>query len=256
MSHCPTKTDKPVKPSYEWGDVEQMLNLAGIHCGIPLGIDEEEVVTNMPFLKRMQEEFGTAPIDHRIPEYLEMGEGVRWRHIHTWETSRQYRGKFWVVAIFQDEATKKIVKLMEPVKKSQERLDVFMKTGAMRSQYCLTETELRAQEKLFRELSDSQKDQYIVMDSFVETGKSGVRYYLRKNRPTLAFRTIEVEGQEVDHFLASLCLHPLAYYRNCWAGALPPSDEVLVHLLMIRSDEKYYWRKANQIPIDQPSSGV
>ena len=51
-------------------------------------------------------------------------------------------------------------------------------------------------------------------------------------------------------------MHPLGYFASSWIGAMPPTDEVVAHLLMIRGDEHYFWRKANQIPFSEPNSGV
>ena len=113
-------------------------------------------------------------------------------------------------------------------------------------------TRLRAEQvahkKLRTLLSEVQYSQYVVTDMFFERGKSGVDYLIRKNRPTVA-----ISNQKV---LCTMCLHPLGYYSRTWTGALPPSDEAVAHVELIRADEHYFWRKANQIEISMSNSGI
>ena len=115
----------------------------------------------------------------------------------------------------------------------------------------LCESELEAGRKLASLISPEDYECYVVTGALSVTGKSGTLYIIRKSRPTLAF------AQEPRmKALCALCMHPLGYFSSSWMGAMPPTDEVVAHLLMIRSDEHYFWRKANQIPFDEPNSGV
>jgi hypothetical protein len=57
-------------------------------------------------------------------------------------------------------------------------------------------------------------------------------------------------------WLCALCLHPIGYYGDTWAGVMCPTDEVIAHLLMMRGSEEKYWANANQHPIDHPAAGV
>jgi hypothetical protein len=111
--------------------------------------------------------------------------------------------------------------------------------------------EVRAMEKLQELLGDEDRrwDQYLMTGSFLETSKrSGVRYLFRKLRPTLAFARSTSETEPV-RFLAALCLHAIGYYQGTWAGVMPPTDEVIAHLLLMRGDEHRFWRYANQHPL-------
>ena len=56
--------------------------------------------------------------------------------------------------------------------------------------------------------------------------------------------------------VAVLCLHPIGYYENTWAGCLVPSDDVIAHLTMMRADEAHYWSKANQHDPASPEAGL
>ena len=120
---------------------------------------------------------------------------------------------------------------------------MLKETGERRDLYSFAQAECIARERLMSKLSETQCHSYVVNDAFTEIGVSGVRYLIRKNRPTLAFRYSE----EFDWSrpLCALCLHPLGYYKGTWAGVMPPSDEMLTHLLYIRSDEHFFWKKAN-----------
>ena len=118
----------------------------------------------------------------------------------------------------------------------------------------LPEAELNAMTRLFDYLDVDAKRDYILSGVIPEIGRSGTTYFLRKGLPTLAF--LPNRG-DVDHRTAVvLCTHPLGYYTATHTGLMPPSDEVLAHLLMIRADEHYFWRKANQLPITDPRAAV
>jgi hypothetical protein len=56
--------------------------------------------------------------------------------------------------------------------------------------------------------------------------------------------------------LAALCLHPMGFYQFTHAGLMTPTDEVIAHLLMIRTDEHKYWAKSGQWPTTDSRSGV
>lgn len=40
----------------------------------------------------------------------------------------------------------------------------------------------------------------------------------------------------VMRIVACLCMHPIGYYADSWAGALCPTDDVITHLLLMRSE--------------------
>lgn len=115
------------------------------------------------------------------------------------------------------------------------------------------EAELQAQATLAKLISDSAYRRYILCGMFLERSqRSGVYYLFRKLRPTLAVR---LRGNDA-RLLSALCLHPVGYYMNSFAGTLVPTDDVIAHLLMMRGDERKFWAKANQHPLDLPQSGL
>ncbi len=117
------------------------------------------------------------------------------------------------------------------------------------------EAEVRAMEKLTPMLDRPQLESYVTAGCFVETSKrSKVVYVFRKGRPTVAL-TPEREG-ECHSVLAALCLHPIGYYHDTFAGVMCPTDDVIAHLLMMRGSEEKFWANAYQHRQDDPASGI
>jgi hypothetical protein len=115
------------------------------------------------------------------------------------------------------------------------------------------EAEQKAQKKLASLVPEHVFELYLLTGHFAEESKrSKVTYLFRRGRPTIALRQTE----EYSHALCALCLHPIGYYGNTWAGVMCPTDEVIAHLLMMRGSEEKFWANANQHPVDHPSAGV
>lgn len=94
-----------------------------------------------------------------------------------------------------------------------------------------------------------QMKQYVMTGMFIESSlRSGVFYVFRRLKPTLAIR-----GSRI---LAALCMHPIGYYEESWAGCMCPTDDVLAHLLLMRGDEHMFWKRCAQHPASHPSAGV
>lgn len=112
-------------------------------------------------------------------------------------------------------------------------------------------TETAAIEKLAELLEERPHlwEAYVLTGSFLETSaRSGVTYLFRRCRPTVAFRD--------QRILCTLCLHPIGYYEETHAGSMCPTDDVIAHLLLMRADEPFYWRRANQHAPWRPESGL
>lgn len=96
---------------------------------------------------------------------------------------------------------------------------------------------------------------YAITGSFLESSpRSNVCYMFRRCRPTIAFRQDERTGE--FRILTTLCLHPIGYYQNSFAGVMVPTDDVLAHLLMMRGDEAKFWSKANHHPTHLAEAGL
>src|SRR5574337_1020828 len=95
--------------------------------------------------------------------------------------------------------------------------------------------------------------QYMLTGMWLESSqRSGITYLFGKLRPTLAIS----KKFERPKILAALCLHPIAYYEQTWAGAMCPTDDILAHLMLMRGDEKMFWRRANQHPAWHMEAGL
>ncbi|MFZ4776364.1 MAG: hypothetical protein ACOYM3_13410, partial [Terrimicrobiaceae bacterium] len=94
---------------------------------------------------------------------------------------------------------------------------------------------------------------YSLTGHFAEVSKrSHLTYLFRRGKPTIAIHQDEGGGYP----LCALCLHPIGYYGDTWAGVMCPTDEVIAHLLMMRGSEEKFWANANQHPVDHPNAGV
>lgn len=98
---------------------------------------------------------------------------------------------------------------------------------------------------------------YMLTGMFLETSKrSGLSYLFRKLRPTLVLDGRSQSEGESTKILCALCLHPIAYYEDSWAGAMTPTDDVIAHLMLMRGDEPMLWRRANQHAPYRPEAGL
>ena len=116
------------------------------------------------------------------------------------------------------------------------------------------EQEANAVQLLGTMLRHRQLKQYLLTGMFAESStRSGLTYVFRKLKPTIVINKNSVGGPRI---LATLCLHPIAYYEGSWAGAMVPSDDVAAHLAMMRGDEHLFWKRANQHRPDRPEAGL
>lgn len=116
------------------------------------------------------------------------------------------------------------------------------------------EMEERAVETLGTLIKPHALEYYKITGCFMETSpRSKLTYLFRRGRPTIVLRPAKdgsVEG------MVALCLHPIGYYEDTFCGVMCPTDDVIAHLMLMRGDEWLYWKSANQIPLDQPNSGL
>ena len=94
---------------------------------------------------------------------------------------------------------------------------------------------------------------YLLTGMFLESSpRSQIAYCFRRLKPTVAlsFRTGETR------ILAALCMHPIGYYAESWAGAMCPTDDVIAHLMLMRGDEHMLWKRCEQHLPDRPEAGL
>jgi hypothetical protein len=125
------------------------------------------------------------------------------------------------------------------------------------------EQEKNAIDTLGTLLRHKQFKQYLLTGMFLERSRrSGVHYLFRRLRPTIAMTSRAKRGLtnrgdgESMRLLCALCLHPIGYYAETWAGSMTPTDDVIAHLMLMRGDEHMFWRRANQHPAFNPNAGI
>jgi hypothetical protein len=119
------------------------------------------------------------------------------------------------------------------------------------------EQEANAVNTLGTLLRHRQFKQYLLTGMFMERSpRSDVSYLFRRLRPTIAITSRSRRGGEGLRILAALCLHPIGYYENSWAGAMCPTDDVIAHLMLMRGDEHMFWKRANQHAAWDPNAGI
>ena len=117
------------------------------------------------------------------------------------------------------------------------------------------EQEARAIQLLGTLIKHHQFKMYMLTGVFVESSKrSGIMYMFRKGRPTLALSS-NSPGDRAK-CLCALCMHPIGYYEDSFAGAMTPTDDVIAHLQLMRADEPMFWRRCNQHSPTHPNAGI
>lgn len=116
------------------------------------------------------------------------------------------------------------------------------------------DAELKALKKLSSLVNEHEMDAYLITGGFIETSpRSGVTYFFRRLRPTLALKAGS-DGQM--RVLCALCRHSIGWYRGTWGGVMVPSDEVVASLVWMRGDEHGFWKQSNQHHPILPQSGL
>lgn len=116
------------------------------------------------------------------------------------------------------------------------------------------ETESTALTTLRSLVSHHQFRQWVLTGMFIESSKkSGISYIFRRLKPTVA---LHADKEGMMKILCCLCLHPVGYYKDSWAGCLCPTDDAIAHLMLMRGDEHMLWRRANQHAAFRPEAGL
>lgn len=118
------------------------------------------------------------------------------------------------------------------------------------------EQEAKATQLLGTLVRHHQFKQYMLTGMFLETSKrSGLSYLFRRLRPTVVIDARD-KSEARSRILCCLCMHPIAYYRDTFAGAMTPTDDVVAHLMMMRGDEHMFWKRSSQHQADRPEAAL
>jgi hypothetical protein len=219
----------------------KLAQAAGEWAGIPTPLDDHELVVDPGYAfsglleertrQKRQEKYGDGP----QPK-------VKVRNIFF---SWKYRCD---VAIIELDG-----KVTWRILGAVNQADLLLKTADCSYAWGI-EQEHAALERLAQLIPHHLFKMYLLTGTFFETSKrSGLVYMFRKLRPTVVFH--EVRETEIA-VLCTLCLHPIGYYADSWAGAMCPTDDVIAHLMLMRGDEHRFWKMSNQHPSWRRQSGL
>lgn len=170
------------------------------------------------------------------------------RHVNSWTNSR---GE--TITIYENGETGKSFFRIDKTHAKDRVGMLFVMMEVALTCWNVTSEE-KALEKLRSLIDEDAYRQYVMTGSFVERSERSNLYYMfRKGYPTIVMK---IRSDDTDSLLCALCMHPLGFYDGTWAGALPPTDDVIAHLLMMRYDEKTLWKKSTQHPMNTFLSGV
>lgn len=234
----------------EWADLRKLANLAAIEAGewggAPIPMDHVRLVMEprFPFKGLNGLRVGhkpAAPITDA--DYTLLNQWFDYRRNCTVFVCREANGKSRVYFISEG---------------SGQRLSFWLNTlGVAAGHAWDPKTEDRALEKLRSLVTPHAFNCYRLVGGFLETSRrSGVQYLFRKLRPTIALRPDHESDNDAMKVLAVLCLHPLGYYEQSWAGVMCPTDDVVAHLMLMRGDEHWFWKKSNHHPMWAASAGI
>jgi len=216
--------------------------------GLPIPVPGLRLVLEPRYKHKAMETFSWKEcydengVRHAIPEEPQP-QVSKFRRVNSWWSDR-YQVTVIVLQDKQGHAQPDFIK--------EDKLSFTLRTLEAAAAWPI-EAEQKAQKKLASLIPENLFELYLLTGHFPETSKrSQVTYLFRKGRPTIAMR----ESEAGSYWLCALCLHPIGYYGDTWAGVMCPTDEVIAHLLMMRGSEEKFWANANQHPIDRPAAGV
>lgn len=210
------------------------------------------------FRLHLEERYPWKMLEHALDpdeefriECHDIDEGFLLRN--RWYSKR--RGGY--VYVYQDGNPPRAKVAFDPRNRSAERLRFWMQTiGASRAWDA--NTEWTALEKLESLVTPETFRHYMLTGAFFETSpRSRVTYMFRRNRPTVAMTPIDHDDEDSSmRCIAVLCLHPIGFYQDTWAGVMCPTDDVIAHLMLMRGDEHAFWKWANHHDPEDPAAGI
>ncbi len=241
----------------------------GAWSGVPMPVDGFAFVLepNYPnraalteVLDRVQEVDPVARLSALRRE--QRGITCRTEDVGALRIRNRWRGRRGIVWLYETEAEPGRVRLLlEPHGADTGRRLTLLMTTIGASTGWDPRAEERAVDKLRQLVRPHLFEMYRMTGCLLETSRrSGVTYIVRRLRPTVALvpwdRTNPRSEDLPMRCLGTLCLHPVGYYADTFAGGMVPTDDVIAHLLLIRGDEHMFWRKANVHATWEPEAGL
>ncbi|HWD39780.1 MAG TPA: hypothetical protein VG944_13100 [Fimbriimonas sp.] len=217
--------------------LRRMAEERGDYSGCPIPIDTLSLVIEPTYKYKGLEEIGRKE-EPKVSEDLPKIRNIFWSNRKGCRVAicEQPEGEFWAAPLIG--SSHGLVSILHTLDAS----DVWG-----------IEQEHAALQLLGTMLRHRQFKQYLLTGTFMESSpRSGVAYVFRKLRPTVAIRPYAT-GSKV---LCTMCMHPIGYYEESWAGCMCPTDDVIAHLALMRGDEHMFWRRCNQHAAHDPSGGL
>lgn len=209
------------------------------YAGIPMPLEGQRLVIEPTYQRAEQLAAIGAPAEEPLPDGVVLRN--RW-----W--SRRLRGE---VYIWNEPDGS----LQWSVLPREQNLTMLLNTLGCSEAWGI-EQESAAVHLLASLIKHHQFKQYMLTGMFLESSKrSGLTYLFRRLRPTVVLDA-RTNSDQACRILCALCMHPIAYYRDTWAGAMTPTDDVVAHLMLMRGDEPMLWRRSNQHPPYRPEAGI
>ena len=249
---------------------DQMSDHVGEWQGIPIPLDAEDMPVILHEKHPLRDVFGGSPQVEIVvggPNDEERFEALSDAVGHAFSRDEKIVNRWYdgthnrdVLIFKRGDGTAFAVKINRAPNNSMARLGLWIRTMVASDAWDL-DAEIKAMEKLGGLLTPRQRRSYFLTGSFIETSKrSGLVYVFRRLRPTIVLtgthKWWSKHGDDGMRCIAVLCMHPVGYYSDTWAGCMVPTDDVLAHLLMMRGDEAYFWRKANKHDPASPEAGL
>jgi hypothetical protein len=180
-----------------------------------------------------------------------------WEMVNWWVSNSSRNGKKYQVTVLKCKETGKYRHEIDRQRSySDFKMDLLVGSLDVVSRFCPLNAERKARKQLLSMLRPVQEHDYFLTGAFSESKtRSGLTYLLRSGRPTLAYRQTGSKPQRFN-FVAGLCTHSVGYYTDTYAGFTCPSDELISHLLMIRSDEYNFWKRSNHHDRHSAGAGI
>lgn len=145
-------------------------------------------------------------------------------------------------------------KILRSPDHSMDRLTLWLTTIGASDAWDM-DAEYRARDKLRAMVTARQWRHYDLTGSFFESSpRSRLTYVFRRLRPTIALSPRGLSDSM--RCIAILCMHPIGYYQRSWGGCLVPTDDVIAHLIFMRSDEAKFWGQSTQHQPWEPEAGL
>lgn len=239
-------------------------------AGVPVEIEGLNIITakkrhpkNKEIDKLIQEEFKRlSEVEIEVDDQDTLSTKLMWDALVCWNKDsviekngsdfyirnswNSYIDKY-IVTIQQDLNTGRCSYYISNNDESADaKIGLYLNTQKACTAYTL-EAEEKAMACLKSKITPEQYLKYVMSGTFVEKSKkSGLNYLFRRLRPTIVYRELKNEdtGELEFKFIIALCAHAQGYYGGTWAGTLVPTDDVISHLLMMRSNEHMFWKKS------------